>query len=245
MSRPPPSPGTVSALGGAARTGTVRRQERARRTTMIRTFISVLVALAGLSVGVSASAQSVPAVVWDVNDAILGGTGCSNADTAMLASGDDLSIIFSNLGVSLPGGSSNQLSDRKNCAVRVPTQIAKGIYIGQLTQTLTYGITKTAGSNGSVSTRSTFFGFDVSPYSVAFPTGSVFNVAEQVSSRKDVFFVNAPWEQGWCSPYRPLSGLYGANMAVAGTRETNMEDLIMFVDGLDLKFDVMVALYTC
>jgi hypothetical protein len=212
---------------------------------MVRTIISSAVIAAVGLFSPFAHAQQPPAVVWDVNDAILGGTGCSLQDTAVLASGNDLSIIFSNLGVSLPGGSTNQLSDRRNCAVRVPTQIAKGVYIGQLTQTLTYGITKTAWSEGTASTRSTFFGFDVSPYSVTFPKGSVFDVAEQVSSRHDTFFVNAPWQQGWCSPYRPLKGLYGANMAVSGTRDTNMEDLIMFVDGLDLRFDVLVALYTC
>jgi hypothetical protein len=214
---------------------------------MIRTIISVGALVAVASVAAPAGAQTVPSVVWDVNDTILGGTGCSVADgdTLVLASGNDLSIIFSNLGVNLPGGSSDALSARSNCAVRVPTEIAKGIYVGELTQTLTYGITKTAASNGSVSTMSTFFGFDVSPYTISFPQGTTYNIAEQIESRQDTFTVNAPWQQGWCSPYRSLSGLYGANMAVSGTRATANDDLIMFVDGLDLQYDVLVALYTC
>jgi hypothetical protein len=212
---------------------------------MIRPVISGAVVATALLLAPGARAQIAPAVVWNVDGAMLLGSGCSMRDTAILAAGNDLSFVFSNLGVSLPGGSSGLLSDRRNCAVRVPTQIAKGIYIGQLTQMLTYGITKTAMAEGSASTRSTFFGFDVSPYTVTFSEGSVFNVAQQVSTRQDNFPVNAPWQQGWCSPYRPLEGLYAANVAVAGRRDSNMEDLIMFVDGLDLKFDVVVAVYTC
>ncbi len=212
---------------------------------MNRTLVFVAAFAAVVSLAPHARAD-VPAVVWDVNDAILGGTGCSLNDTAILASGNDLSLIFSNLGVNLPGnGATNELSARANCALRVPTQIAKGLYIGQLTQTLTYGITKTARSQGQASTMSTFFGFNVSPYAVTFPEGSVYNVAEQVTSQQNTFAVNTPWQEGWCSPYRPLAGLYGANIAVSGTRNTDMEDLIMFVDGLDLRWDILLALYTC
>jgi hypothetical protein len=203
------------------------------------------VAMGSLSGSANASA---PSVKWDLGKQfIIAGTGCQkNVDAFAATNGNDLSIVFTNLGVNLPGdGSTNQLADRKSCTIRIPASIAKGLYIGKLTQQFTYGVTKTAGSNGSVATRSTFFGYNVSPYSWSVPQGVEMDEPLMTQSREDKFLVNSPWYNGWCSPNRSLNGLYQANIAVSGQRNNWLEDLILFVDGLDLKYEVVASVYTC
>jgi len=211
---------------------------------MTRTVIALTTGLLAL-VGGQASAQ-VQAVKWDTTKAIIAGTGCTkDVDAFVLANGNDLAIVFTALGVDLPGGVGTQLSDRKNCAVRVPASIAKGQYIGELTQSYTYGVVKSAGSNGSISTRSTFFNFPVNLLGLNFKHGETLNVSQARISRKDLFQVNTPWYHGWCNPNRSLSGLYQGNLAVSGQRDTETEDLIMFVDGLDLKYEIIFAWHVC
>lgn len=208
-----------------------------------------LASIASLATFSFAGNAEAAAVQWQINsnNFVVAGTGCQkDVDAFATTNGNDLAIVFTNLGVNLPGiGSTNQLADRKTCSVRVPASIAKGLYIGKLTQQFTYGVTKTAGSNASVATRSTFFGFNVSPYAWSVPQGVEMNEPLVTQSRVDEFAINTPWWQGWCSPNRPLQGLYQANIAVSGQRNNKWEDLIVFVDGLDLKYEVLASLYTC
>lgn len=210
--------------------------------------LATVASLATLSFAGTANAAP-PAVTWSTSGSsfVIAGTGCQkDVDAFASTNGNDLAIVFTNLGVDLPGsGASNQLAARKTCAVRIPASIAKGLYIGQLTQQFTYGVTKTAGSNASVATMSTFFGFGVSPYAWSVPQGVDLNEPLMTQTRVDKFLVNTPWYQGWCNPNRPLQGLYQANIAVSGQRNSKWEDLIVFVDGLDLKYEVLAAVYTC
>lgn len=210
--------------------------------------LATVASLATMSI--SGTANAAPAAVsWDINgnNFIIAGTGCQkNVDAFASTNGNDLAIVFTNLGVDLPGdGVTKQLAARKTCSVRIPASIAKGVYIGKLTQQFTYGVTKTAGSNASVATMSTFFGFNVSPYTWSVPQGTELNEPLLTQTREDKFLVNTPWYQGWCNPNRPLQGLYQANIAVSGQRNNKWEDLIVFVDGLDLKYEVLASLYTC
>jgi hypothetical protein len=195
-----------------------------------------------------ASAQQV--IRWDVYSprTVIAGSGCQkDVDAFATENGNDLSVVFTNLGVDLPGGGGSRLADRKNCSVRIPAEIAKGYYIGELTQRVSYGVTKSAGSQGSVATRSTFFGYNVSPYTVVVPYGTHINNPLMVQSRVDRFQVNTrpDWVRGFCAPTRNPQGLYSANLAVAGQKDSRFEDLLMFVDGLDLKFEVLTRFVQC
>lgn len=198
--------------------------------------------------GTGAFAQQ--SVVWDIYSpsTVIAGSGCQkDVDAFASTNGNDLAIVFTRLGVDLPGGGSPVLSDRKNCSIRVPATVAPGIYIGQLTQRISYGVTKTSGSTGSVATRSSFFGFNVSPHTVNLPYGYSVNEPLRTESRVDNFSVRTTpsWYSGWCSPNRAPRGLYQANFAVSGQKRNAREDLIMFVDGLDLKYEVVASLVRC
>ncbi len=67
------------------------------------------------------------------------------------------------------------------------------------------------------------------------------------AQRQDLFSVRTTpaWYQSWCSRNRAPKGLYQANLAVSGQKDTAQEDLIMFVDGLDLKYEVVAGLVQC
>lgn len=190
------------------------------------------------------------AVQWDVGSpqTIIAGSGCQkDLDAFASSNGNDLAVVFTRLGVDLPGGGSPALADRKNCSIRVPATIAPGVYIGQLAQRLSYGVIKTSNTTGALSTRSTFFGFDVSPYTVTLPYGYALNRPLMTQQRIDQFSVRTTptWFQGWCSRSRAPRGFYQANIAVSGQKSHRYEDLIMFVDGLDLKYEVSTALVRC
>jgi len=199
--------------------------------------------------GVSAltsAVASAESIEWDVERAVIAGTGCQKDwDAFASTNGNDLSVVFTNLGVDLPGNSGSPLAARKNCTVRVPAEISQGLYIGELVQRVTYGVTKSARASGSVATRSTFFGFNVSPYTVNLPYGSAINNPLLVNSRTDEFLVNTTWYTGWCRAGRNPRGLYQANLAISGQRDSDRENLIMFVDGLDLKFEVLAEILHC
>ncbi len=206
-----------------------------------------LASIATLSAG--AAKADVAAVKWDVasHTYIIAGTGCQkDVDAFAATNGNDLSIVFTNLGVNLPGnGTLRQLADRKTCALRIPAEIARGYYIGRLTQQFTYGVTKTAASSASVSTMSTFFGFNVSPYTWTVPNGVAMDEPLLTQRREDDFLVRSTWYNGWCSLTRNPKGLYQANIAVTGMRNSSREDLIVFVDGLDLKYEILAQVFTC
>jgi hypothetical protein len=215
---------------------------------LMRTMMNgALFSAALLGAGAAYAQQS---VVWDVNSpqTIIAGTGCQkDVDAFASANGNDLAVVFTRLGVDLPGGASRTLADRKNCSVRVPAAIAPGVYIGTLTQRISYGVIKTAKSSGSLATRSSFFGFGVSPHTVNLPFGYAANQPLLTNQRVDQFYVHTQpdWVRGWCSPSRAPRGFYQANIAVQGQKSTAQEDLIMFVDGLDLKYEVGAALVRC
>jgi len=192
------------------------------------------------------TASGADSVRWNLVGSIIAGSGCQkDVDSFASTNGNDLAIVFTNLGVDLPGQSGLPLAQRKNCSVRVPAEISQGLYIGELTQRITYGVTKSYGSRGSLATRSTFFGFNVSPHIVTVPYGQEINDPLLVSSRVEQFLVASSWYYGWCRSGRNPKGLYQANLAVSGQRSSDFEDLIMFVDGLDVKFEVIASLIHC
>ncbi|MCX6126217.1 MAG: hypothetical protein NTV34_15905, partial [Proteobacteria bacterium] len=113
------------------------------------------------------------------------------------------------------------MSGRKSCVARIPATIAPGYYIGELTQRLSYGVTKTARTRGAVATNASFFGFNVSPYTLGLAYGASINNPLITQQRVDRFYVSTQpsWYSGWCSRTRAPRGLYQANIAVSGQKD--------------------------
>lgn len=186
-------------------------------------------------------------VQWDTDNSISSGNYhdigkpkqiCENfVTTFTVASGNDLSVIFSDFGIDLPAGGLNKvLTARARCSVQVPVQVPLGYYIGEVRETLSYGATKTAGATGTIQVKSTFFNYSIPPYKVEFPYGS--SGLEPLQTVVNIY--KFP-EKKWCSSKHKLKDVYETKLSISGQRRSYFEDLIIQVQSLD----VGVRLFRC
>ena len=206
-------------------------------------LLGILAAAAAALLGVQGAQAQVPGITWNTDNATALGTGCNsrgpNPDVRFITSGPDMSVLFSAFEVSLPGGGPDRrLGQMKNCNVRIPATLRRGFYLSTLTQALTYGVTKTANSAGTITTRSTFFNLPVEDLSVTFARVEA-NIPSAVERKRQDFLVNATCE----GP--DLSGLYQSAIAVSGVRGNDQETIIIGAQVLDLRYDVTVPVLTC
>jgi hypothetical protein len=215
-------------------------------------FKSSALAVAALAVALaspkSAKADdSAPIVQWDPSSpagALIAGSGCKmNVDAWAFANGSDLTIVFTNLGIDL--SDDIRLADRKACAVRIPVTIPSGTYIDSLSQSLYYGVQKSAGTSVALAARSTFMGFPVSPFTVSLPRGLEIDDEYTSQSRDDHYGPDSSWGHGFCSTSRPTSGLYQANLAVSGMRDDAWEYAQAFIYGTDMRYELSATLSYC
>lgn len=188
------------------------------------------------------------AITWQVNRAVMAGSGCSKDVNAFITTnGNDVSIVFTQFGIEMPGAAHRPLADRKNCNINIPASIPRGAYVADLTQRLIYGITKSANSQSNLMVQSSFFGMNMNSHGMDFRQGQVVNEALKVQSRVDHYdSTRTPdWHRGFCDQNRDQQGRFESHMTVTGQRKTDSDTLIMFVDGLDLKFELVTAVAAC
>lgn len=191
---------------------------------------SLVLGIFACSMGHMALAQQT--VEWDANSSRALGNGCPNGSVAFIAAGNDVTVLFSELGVDMPSGGGAALQETKNCTIVIPAQVARGLYLADLSQNLNYSVMKTAGSEGSISTQSVFFNNAVSPVSAYHPRGEYQQPARDVNlSRTDTFVVSAPvWSRFWCGMARSLRGNFQSRIRVSGSRDHFGEGILMVAD---------------
>lgn len=198
-----------------------------KKAVMLGVFAAGVVAM-----GSSENAYAQNAVIWEDWNGVAIGTGCKSfgptTDTAIIAAGNDLAIIFSNLGVTGPG----QL---KNCSARVPATVRQGFYLGELQQTLTYGVVKGAGTTGRITALASFFNQSVSSFSVNVPSIAMNNPAV-TQTHSDMI----PVVSGCAGSLR---GLFRSDLAVGSS--VNPGQITLTTQGLDLRYDVAFAFFLC
>ncbi len=201
-----------------------------------------LFAAASIAAAVTAAPRSAGAqeIEWNVVDAKAVGNGCSSVqgDTAFITFGNDVAVMFSAFGIDLqPGGSSPALSALRNCNVRIPATLRGGRKILELAQRVTYGVNKSESSSAEIKMHSTLFGRLLTPMNV--PVGS--------SARQDPAVVHMKKDQftvtGACSHDMP--GNLVSNMSVSGHRSSASESLLLGMQGLDLRYDLVLSLAPC
>ncbi len=193
-------------------------------------------------------------VIWHAEQAVLAGTGCrggvaagTTPDSWAIANGQDLSIVFTNLQVNLPGnGTVGDFAGRSQCSVRVPVEIVRGFYVGDLEQTITIGVTKSDNANLSGAATSTFFNLPVSSPSIQVPSGpgTALNFAELSATSHDALRVSA-----FCKSFTPgqntIPGLYRSNVAVSAQRDSAADDAIIGADAVDVRWDIQTRWFVC
>ena len=194
----------------------------------------------GSLVGASAFGQQV--ISWNFNDqATALGSGCSRdpgrpGDTDFVSAGNEVSVIFSRLGVELTGYAGGAKLAKKTCRVVVPTRVRAGYYLATLNQTLTYGYERTEGTEGKVNVTSDFYGQAAGNITRDIPTSG----ADQFSAPSLQAKVGSLWRVNpqWCLR-ADYVGNYKANITVSGFRQATNKDIVIQIDGHDIRFDAV------
>lgn len=200
-----------------------------------------IIAVIFLMYGVQGYSQQI--IQWNYNGGANAlGSGCNNGDTDFIEAGNEMSVIFSNLGVELSGWAGGKRLAKKTCRLIIPTKVRAGYYMAKLRQTMTYGYNRTAGTDGKISVVSKFY-----------DQAAGYILRNVPTPGKDLW--DEPWLEaqtssnwlvrpGWCrrSDYM---GNFKANLSVTGYRRSTNQDIVIQIDGHDIRFDAMGTPLLC
>lgn len=190
------------------------------------------------SFALAGAVQAAPQVVeWNhTRQASAGGSGCSRTDTQFIATGNQVSVIFSKLGVDLSGTAGGRTTDLKKCNIVIPAKVRTGYYLAQLQQTITYGYNRTNNSDGKVSMVSSFYNQAAGKLERTIPTPGLNQFDEPWASAS----VTSNWRvtPGWCTS-TDYEGNFKAQLSVSGYRRTVADSIVVQVDGHDIRFDAL------
>jgi hypothetical protein len=191
----------------------------------------------------SASAQNVR---WKPEGIAANGTGCQlGENTALILAGDQMQIIFWNMGIYLPANSGLPLAQRKACTVALGAEISGGYYAKGIKQSLRYGGIKSANASAAIAGQSTFFGLPLKPLTVNLENGTPFNEVSAVVESEDGFLASDPSPAMWCLAGFNPSGLLTARVVTQGSRDSDAEDLLLSSHLYDLKYTATMLWDKC
>lgn len=143
------------------------------------------------------------------------GNGCRMDDTGIFIFGDEISYVFSSLGINLSDAGGPKAMN-KFCNVSADARVDQGNYVTDFQQVLTYGGIKTQwGSQASIMSSAQFYGHQIKPFKVMLRNGEEFNqpLVSETLSDKDTSVAKANW---WCKPNRNPNGHLKGRIAVNG-----------------------------
>jgi hypothetical protein len=168
-------------------------------------------------------------------------------DAWVIASGEDLSVVFANLKVNLPANGENvDFAGRAQCSIRIPVEVTRGFYISDLEQTFTTTATKSDNSNLSVGATSTFFNLPVEGVNIqaAAGPGTAFVSSKLSATSHDALRVNA-FCKSLAAGENSLKGIFRSNVAVSAQRDSELDDAILGTDGTDVRLDIATKWLAC
>jgi hypothetical protein len=186
-------------------------------------------------------------VTWELDKPyVIAGSGCTNGvDAFATANGNDFSVLFVNLGIGLEQGMP-QLGDLRRCLMRIPLRMPRGFAPTLVTQALSYGFEKSAGAQAKLSVFTSVFSFGGVQHDLALPDGAWSDPFERFEADDTYDRATTPdaWTR-WCEPNRSSEGLFAATLAMAGQKKSADDELVVFVDGFGLSYDVSITLGSC
>ncbi|NRA47450.1 MAG: hypothetical protein HRU09_21080 [Oligoflexales bacterium] len=202
----------------------------------------VIVHLAMVQFLLSTSKAAVAgAIEWDYNNkANAIGSGCSMEDTFFLSAGDEVSIIFSNLGVELDGSQDQRLEGRKFCRIKIPALIRQGYYLTDLNSSLLYGLVRSEGTEAHINLQYRFLGarfFRNKDYGKNPRESRNIPLAELRDKKR----IRNPKR---CSG-RDFRSVLFARASVAASRKKLSEGVLVHLDGLSLRLDARASMKPC
>ena len=200
----------------------------------MRYFATILI-LAFIPPALSANTNLVR---WKTNHARARGDACSNTDTQFIAAGNDISVIFSRLGIDLSSENTEQIRKNHRCNLSIPITIKRGFRIGRLRQTLTYGFITTDNSEGEVEFKTTFMG-RTSGKRKKFGRKLKQQLTEELSEER---VHRIPRKH--CRN-RSRHGLLRSKLKISGKRSSPKDLVLVQIDGLDIRFNVKTTPVRC
>lgn len=198
--------------------------------------------LAGsLCLASTASAQQI--IEWNYNNrASAGGSGCNRNNTEFISAGNEVSVIFSGLGVDLSGYAGGKLTALKKCKLVIPTKVRAGYYLAKLHQTITYGYNRTEGTDGKVSLVSRFYNQGAGRVQKNVPTRGLARYDEPWAEAK----TKTLWQvrPSWCQR-QAYQGNFKAQLSVSGYRRSTDQSIVVQIDGHDIRLDALGTPLLC
>ena len=190
----------------------------------------------------TSSAYSTQVIQWNYNNKAKAlGSGCNKrpgqqGDTDFISAGNEVSVIFSQLGVELTGHSGGKRAAKKTCRIIIPTKVRAGYYIGELNQTLTYGYERNRGTEGKVAAVSKFYRRNAGKIIRKVPSPGFDRWSEPFAeaSARSFWRVNP----SWCKR-RDYKGNFKTSLTVNGYRRSTRQDIVIQIDGHDIRFDAV------
>jgi hypothetical protein len=202
--------------------------------------LRVLSFLLGLGISSLAHGQTVE---W-MNGSVQG-NGCGMNDTSIFIFGDEISYVFSSLGIKLSdaGGPKGM---NKFCNVSADARVDQGNYVREFQQALTYGGIKTQwGSQASIMTSAQFYGHHIKPFKVNLRNGMEFNqgLVTETLSDGETSLSKAEW---WCKPNRNPKGHLKGRIAVNGQLVgSEGGSIVLSAQTFDVKYSASILWAPC
>jgi hypothetical protein len=173
------------------------------------------------------------------------GNGCRTDDTGIFIFGDEISYVFSNLGINLSDAGGPKAMN-KFCNVSADARVNQGNYVTDFQQVLTYGGIKTQwGSQASIMSSAQFYGHQIKPFKVMLRNGEEFNQAlvSETLSDKDTSVAKANW---WCKPNRNPNGHLKGRIAVNGQLVAgDAGSVALSAQSFDIKYAASIRWAPC
>ncbi len=176
----------------------------------ISVCMTIYTVLSGLAISSPGNGQTVEWMNGNVQ-----GNGCRMDDTAIFVFGDEISYVFSSLGINLSDAGGVKAMN-KFCNVSADARVDRGNYVTEFQQVLTYGGVKTQwGSQAAIMTSAQFYGHQIKPFRIEFKNGTEFNepIVSRTLNDGETTLQKANW---WCQPNRNPKGHLKGRIAVNG-----------------------------
>lgn len=212
----------------------------------LRRTLGLTLTLAALFSPLPGDAAQSDTIRWKTTSAVANGNGCQMGDNvALIATGDQVQVIFWNMGVYLPSQSGLPLAQRKACTVSLPAEMTRGFYPSKIRQRLSYGGIKSANASAALSGQTSFFGLALNPLTVNLDAGTVFNEAVAEIASETLFSAQPSAPMTWCSSSFNPSGLLSLRAVAQGMRDSDSEDLLLSSNFYDLKYSASFEWASC
>lgn len=167
-----------------------------------------------------------------------------------VASGSEVSFVFSVFGVNLPASRNplrGKLKYTSSCNIEAEVVIPQGHFVATLAQTLSYGVVKDPGTTGGLTTGAFLFQNDVplNQINLFVPPEAAMN--EPLFTKSNVQIFDPRTRQAQCALTEggPLVTRFKMQLLSAGARPAPFLSMLINVDSADVEYSLEPSLQRC